>query len=103
LAATERDLAVIIGEGAFAFRRKTDVIAAEAALDFYVRTNLPKRVLGNAARQLQADNRTHRGRSAGAQLPNPPRRPCHLLPHPGHHRPQREISLHPSHQANPED
>ena len=40
-----------IGEATFAFRRKTDVIAAEAALDgFYVvRTNLPKRVLGDAA------------------------------------------------------
>jgi hypothetical protein len=41
-----------IGEATFAFRRKTDVIAAEAALDgFYVvRTNLPKRVLGCYAR-----------------------------------------------------
>src|SRR6202158_5309177 len=40
-----------IGEATFAFRRKTDAIAAEAALDgFYVvRTNLPKRVLGDAA------------------------------------------------------
>jgi hypothetical protein len=40
-----------IGQATFAFRRKTDVIAAEAALDgFYVvRTNLPKRVLGDAA------------------------------------------------------
>jgi len=40
-----------IGEATFAFRRKTDVIAAEAALDgFYVvRTSLPKRVLGDAA------------------------------------------------------
>jgi hypothetical protein len=40
-----------IGEANFAFRRNNDAIAAEAALDgFYVvRTNLPKKVLGDAA------------------------------------------------------
>ena len=40
-----------IGEASFAFHRKADAIAAEAALDgFYVvRTNVPKRVLDDAA------------------------------------------------------
>ena len=40
-----------IGEASFTFHRKTDAIAAEAALDgFYVvRTNLPKRALDDAA------------------------------------------------------
>jgi hypothetical protein len=40
-----------IGEATFVFRRKTDAIAAEEALEaFYlVRTNLPRRVLGDAA------------------------------------------------------
>src|SRR6516225_2568863 len=45
-----------IGEATFAFRRKTDVIAAEAALDgFYVvRTNLPNQL---EALFLETDNR----------------------------------------------
>ena len=40
-----------IGEASFAFHRNADAIAAEAALDgiYVVRTNLPKRVLDDAA------------------------------------------------------
>ena len=40
-----------IGEASFAFHRKADAIAAEAALDgiYVVRTNLPKRILDDAA------------------------------------------------------
>lgn len=40
-----------IGEASFTFRRNADAIAAEAALDgiYVVRTNLPKRVLDDAA------------------------------------------------------
>ncbi len=46
-----KHFALDIGEASFAFYRKTDAIAAEAALDgFYVvRTNLPKKVLDDAA------------------------------------------------------
>ena len=40
-----------IGEASFSFRRKTEAIAAEAALDgiYVVRTNLPKKLLDDAA------------------------------------------------------
>ena len=40
-----------IGEASFSFHRKTDAIAAEAALDgiYVVRTNLPKKLLDDAA------------------------------------------------------
>jgi hypothetical protein len=46
-----KHFALDIGEANFTFHRKTDAIAAEAALDgFYVvRTNLPKKVLDDAA------------------------------------------------------
>src|SRR6185436_20036434 len=40
-----------IGEASFSFHRKTEAIAAEAALDgiYVVRTNLPKKLLDDAA------------------------------------------------------
>jgi Transposase DDE domain len=46
-----KHFALDIGETSFAFHRNTDAIAAEAALDgiYVVRTNLAKRVLGDAA------------------------------------------------------
>jgi DDE family transposase len=46
-----KHFALDIGEASFAFRRNADAIAAEAALDgiYVVRTNLPKRVLDDAA------------------------------------------------------
>ena len=42
---------VVITEASFSFHRKTEAIAAEAALDgiYVVRTNLPKKLLGDAA------------------------------------------------------
>src|SRR6202030_1547336 len=42
---------LFIGEASFSFHRKTEAIAAEAALDgiYVVRTSLPKRVLDDAA------------------------------------------------------
>jgi hypothetical protein len=46
-----KHFALDIGETSFAFHRNADAIAAEAALDgiYVVRTNLAKRVLGDAA------------------------------------------------------
>ncbi len=46
-----KHFALDIGETSFAFHRNADAIAAEAALDgiYVVRTNLPKRVLDDAA------------------------------------------------------
>ncbi|MBO0717891.1 MAG: IS1634 family transposase [Rhizobiales bacterium] len=42
---------LVIGEASFSFHRKIEAIAAEAALDgiYVVRTNLPKKLLGDAA------------------------------------------------------
>ena len=47
-----------------------------------------------AARRKET-HRPHRRRPAGAQLPQPARRPRHILPHPSGDRHQRKLRVHP--------
>ena len=73
---------------------ETDHEAAAA-----MRTSIVARAeRSDAARRKQTTGRT----DDGAQLQKPARRSRHLFPHPGDHGAQREIRLHPPHQANPD-
>jgi hypothetical protein len=78
-----------ISSDRFTVARKTEAIAAEAALDgiYIVRTSLPAAILDNAGtvagRPSQTDLRPHRRRSGRQQLPQPARRPRHADPQRG--------------------
>jgi hypothetical protein len=55
-------------------------------------------IVAKAERSDAANRKQTTGRTADGL----PVHSLHLLPHAGHHRPQREIPRHPSHQANPD-
>ena len=107
-----------IEEDAFGYRRKSESIAAEAALDglYVVRTSLPASELdaegavrfhrgagaGLRSRQGKSPRQTHRQRSAGAQLPHPARRPGDDHQEPGRPLSARRRAVrdpHPAHRA----